>query len=101
MFESGTTVDTDRGTGGDWRLPVRVQPTQAAQPVGLSEPSAVRGATLSILGYGRAPPSLRQGWTKPERKRNFNQWLQLTRGVVQKSEPGQHHPLRETRSFCR
>ena len=26
-------------------------PFQAAQPVGLSEPSAVRGATLSILGY--------------------------------------------------
>jgi hypothetical protein len=26
-------------------------PFQAAQPVGLSEPSAVRGATLAILGY--------------------------------------------------
>src|ERR1022692_1902722 len=89
MLEPGTTVDTDRSTGGGWRLPVRVQPIKAAQPVGLSEPSTVRGATLSILGYGRASPSLRQGWTKPERTSNLNQWLRLTHGVVQKSEPGQ------------
>jgi len=55
--------------------------------IGLSKPSAVRGATLSILEYGRASPSLRQGWTKAKRKSNINQELRLTHEVVQKSEP--------------
>src|ERR1035437_5755500 len=89
MLEPGTTVDTDRSTGGDWRLSVRVQPIKAAQPVGLSEPSTVCGATQSIPGAGRAAPSLCRGWTKPEPQTNMNPVPGLTHGVVQKSEPGQ------------
>jgi hypothetical protein len=43
-----------------------------------------------VLGFAVIySPSLRQGWTTPERKHNINQWLQLTHGVAQKSEPGQ------------
>src|SRR5580658_1343966 len=95
MLEPGTTVDADGSAGGDWRLSVRVQSIKATQPVGLSEPRAVRGATLSIPGSGRAPPSLCQGWTKPERKHNLNQELRLTHGVVQKSEPGHIRRLDE------
>src|SRR5271170_3138654 len=93
MFEPGATVDADGSAGSDWRLPQRIQPTQATQPVGLFEPSAIRGATLSILGFGRASPSLRQGWTKPERKTNMNPVLGLTQEVVRKSEPGQDSTL--------
>src|SRR5882672_8168097 len=91
VFEPGAVVDANRSAGGDRRLPVRIQPITAAQPVGLSEPGAVRGATRSISGFGRATPSLRRRWTTADGKRKTNQRLRLTHGVVQKSEPGHVH----------
>jgi hypothetical protein len=96
MFEPGATVDADGSTGSDGQLPTAIQSGEAAQSAGLFEPNTIRGATLSILGFGRASPSLRQGWTKPERKTNMNPVLGLTQKVVQKVEPGHLSTLKTT-----
>ena len=85
------TLTEARVVIGDYRSQYnQLRPHSQAR---LFEPSTIRGATLSILGFGRASPSLRQGWTKPERKTNMNPVLGLTQKVVLKSEPGHSHKL--------
>src|SRR5271156_4480713 len=87
MLEPGATVDPDRSTRSDRKLPMRIQSTTTAQPVGLFEPGPVRGANQSIPGSRRGAPSLRQGWTKPEPTTNMNPVLGLTHGWYKEVNP--------------
>ena len=56
-LESGATADVDRRTRHYRRLPLQIQSTPAAQPVGPSKPGPVRGTTQSIPGTGRDTPT--------------------------------------------
>jgi len=68
-----------------------VQSAATAQPVGLSEPEAVCSQSKSISVFGRAPPSLRRGWTKTKPKCNITPGFGLTHALAQSKWSGQVH----------
>ena len=100
-------VDSGRGDWGNTRggrrvrsvlLPVRSRivefqmESQTNRYAGSTENPELgflaRSSPGTPVSSARASTSLRQGWTRPERKSNTNQVLGLTHGVLQKSEPG-------------
>jgi len=83
MPEPGAAPCADRSPGGHWGLSSGVQPTQAAQPIGLSQPGGLRQDSKSIPGSGRAPPSLHRGWTFRSEPTTINQRLKLSHPLEQ------------------
>jgi hypothetical protein len=87
--EPVTAPHPDRSPGGHRGLPSGVQPPQAAQPVGLSEPGGLRQESPSIPGSGRAPPSVHRGWTFRSEPTTIYQRLKLSLPLEQFRRPGQ------------
>jgi len=83
MPEPGAAPYADRSPGGPWGLSSGVQPTQAAQPIGPSQPGGLRQDSKSIPGSGRAPPFLHRGWTFRSEPTTFNQRLKLSHPLEQ------------------
>jgi hypothetical protein len=67
---------------------MRIQQPQTPQQTEVSEPQTIYSKPTPIPVSGRAPSSLRQGWTNNNRNHNINQVLRLSHCLTKEGEPG-------------